>query len=549
MDEIVERAPVEENLDVVVIGGGFSGLSAGAQLRKAGIDDIRVVEAGGDFGGTWYWNQYPGVQCDIESYIYLPMLEELGYMPKLKYSYGPEIQAHARNIARHFDLYERALFQTRVTRIDWKTDTNRWAVQSNRGDRLRARFVIVAPGPLSRPKLPGIPGIQEFGGHMFHTSRWDYAYTGGDTNGGLSKLADKKVGVIGTGATAIQCVPYVGEAAGHLFVFQRTPSSVDVRGNRPTDPEWAASLEPGWQETRIANFSALVSGTPVAEDLVSDGWTDILRKTSIMFGRRGGEISPEEIERMVEFADFEKMEEVRARVDATISDPETAEALKPWYRQFCKRPCFHDEYLPTFERENVTLVDTDGRGVERITKEGVVVAGKEYPLDCLIFATGFEVGTDYSRRAAMEIRGASGATLTDHWKDEVTTFHGLTTDGFPNLFLMGGMQSGVTPNFTELYHEQSQHIAYIVEQTLGQPEQVFEATPEAVAGWVRTVKESAYANAGFAESCTPGYYNNEGQPTVGPGWFGGTYGGGARAFFALLRDWRAQGGLEGIDRR
>ncbi len=471
VDEIVPRAPVDEILDVVVIGGGFRGLCTGARLRQAGIDDIRMVETGGDFGGTWYWNQYPGVQCDIESYIYLPMLEELGYMPKLKYSFGPEIREYAGHIGRHFDLYERALFQTRVTHLDWDSGTNRWTVRTNREDRLRVRFVVVANGPLSRPKFPGIPGIQDFRGQMFHTSRWDYAYPGGDANGGLSKLADKKVGVIGTGATAIQCVPNLGEAAEHLYVFQRTPSSVDERRNRHTDPDWAARLEPGWQQARIDNFSTLISGTPVEEDMVSDGWTDIIRNLS------------------------------------------------------------------------------DGRGVERITKDGVIAGGRAYALDCLIFATGFEVGTDYSRRASIEIRGASGQTLTEHWKDEVRTLHGLMTDGFPNLFLMGGMQSGVTPNFTELCNEQSQHIAYIVGNALAQPEQVVEATPEAVDEWVRTVKESAYASGDFAETCTPGYYNNEGQPGVGPGWFGGTYGGGAQAFFAILRSWRESGDLEGMERR
>jgi len=544
----IERDATFEELEAVVIGGGFSGLCTGARLREAGFDDVRVIETGSDFGGTWYWNQYPGVQCDIESYIYLPMLEELGYVPKLKYSYGPEILEHARNIGRHFGLYDRALFQTRVTSLEWDTGAKRWIVSTSRGDRLLARFVVVANGPLSRPKLPGIPGIQDFEGHTFHTSRWDYTYTGGDTNGGLTKLGDKKVGVIGTGATAIQCIPHLGEGSEHLYVFQRTPSSVDARKNQPTDPNWAQSLEPGWQQDRIDNFSTLLSGGAVEEDLVADGWTDIIRNLSGMVDRSGEGDSPEEMALMVEYADFDKMEEIRARVDSIISDPETAEALKPWYRQFCKRPCFHDDYLPTFERENVTLVDTDGRGVERITPHGVVVAGEEYPVDCLVFATGFEVGTDYSRRAAMEIRGTSGETLTEKWKNGVTTLHGLMTDGFPNLFLMGGLQSGVTPNFTELYNEQSEHISFIMKASRDHPEGVVEATPEAVAAWVKIIQDTAYANTGFAETCTPGYYNNEGKPGVGPGWFGGSYGGGAQAFFAILREWRESGELEGLDR-
>ena len=424
VEAAIERDATFEELEAVVIGGGFSGLCTSARLVEAGFDDVRVIETGSDFGGTWYWNQYPGVQCDIESYIYLPMLEELGYVPKLKYSYGPEILEHARNIGRHFGLYDRALFQTRVTSLEWDTGAKRWIVSTSRGDRLLARFVVVANGPLSRPKLPGIPGIQDFEGHTFHTSRWDYTYTGGDTNGGLTKLGDKKVGVIGTGATAIQCIPHLGEGSEHLYVFQRTPSSVDARKNQPTDPNWAQSLEPGWQQDRIDNFSTLLSGGAVEEDLVADGWTDIIRNLSGMVDRSGEGDSPEEMALMVEYADFDKMEEIRARVDSIISDPETAEALKPWYRQFCKRPCFHDDYLPTFERENVTLVDTDGRGVERITPHGVVVAGEEYPVDCLVFATGFEVGTDYSRRAAMEIRGTSGETLTEKWKNGVTTLHG-----------------------------------------------------------------------------------------------------------------------------
>ena len=543
--EEIERDPVDEALDVLVIGAGFCGLLTGARLRQAGVEDLRIIEAAGDVGGTWYWNQYPGVQCDVESYIYLPLLEELGYMPTLKYAYGPEIRSHAENIAHQFRLYDGALFQTWVTNLDWDNAADRWIVTTNRGDRLAARFVVVGNGPLSMPKLPGIPGIDEFAGHMFHTSRWDYDYTGGDTTGGLTKLADQKVGVVGTGATGIQCIPHLGEAAEHLYVFQRTPSSVDVRNNRPTDPEWVESLEPGWQEERIANFSILTSGGHADEDLVSDGWTDIIRKFSGMAKNR----DDADTATLAELADFEKMEEIRARVDEFVDDPDTAESLKPWYRQFCKRPCFHDDYLATYGRDNVTLVDTDGKGVERMTEAGVVVDGDEYEVDLLVFATGFEVGTDYSRRASMEIRGADGQTLTDHWADGITTLHGLMTNGFPNLFLMGGMQSGVTPNFTELYNEQSQHVAYIVREGLGQPEQVIEAEETAVVGWVETVKATANTNSTFAENCTPGYYNNEGQPGQGPGWFGGNYMGGAQAFFAILRDWREQGDLNGMTRR
>ncbi len=541
------REALSDEVEVAIIGGGFSGLLAGARLREAGVDSVRVIETGSDFGGTWYWNRYPGAQCDIESYIYLPLLEELDYIPQEKYAYRPEIQAHSQAIGRHYDLYRNALFQTQMTEMHWDEAAARWILSTNHGDRIRARFVCMAIGPLSRPKLPGIPGLASFAGHSFHTSRWDYAYTGGDADGNLTGLRDKRVGVIGTGATAVQCTPHLGEAAQHLYVFQRTPSSIDERGNRPTDPEWVKTLEPGWQQHRIDNFSILVSGGFQEEDLVGDGWTDIIRNLSGLAasGELGG--SPEELAAQVELADFRKMEQIRARVDALVSDPTTAEALKPYYRQFCKRPCFHDDYLPTFERANVTLVDTQGKGVERITENAVVVDGRAYEVDCLIYATGFEVGTDYTRRAGCEIFGRDGQSLQAKWAEQVSTFHGLLSRGFPNCFFMGGIQSGITPNFTELYNEQSRHIAYIVEQALRREVRTVEASQEAEADWVHTIQTSSFATGGFQSDCTPGYYNNEGKPGEGPGWFGGNFGGGSQAFFNVLREWRAKGDLDGLE--
>ncbi len=545
-DAGITRAPLTDEVDVAIVGTGFSGLLAGARLRRQGVESIRMIETGAEFGGTWYWNQYPGVQCDIESYIYLPLLEELGYMPREKYSHGPEILEHCKALGRHFDLYRDVCFGTRVHEMHWDGADKRWVLHTNHRDRMRARFVVMAIGPLSRPKLPGIDGIETFEGHSFHTSRWDYAYTGGDTNGNLTELADKVVGVIGTGATAVQCIPHLGEAARHLYVFQRTPSSIDVRGNRPTDPEWAMSLEPGWQQHRIENFGHIVAGSMQEEDLVGDGWTDILRNLTAL-GESARMGTPEEVAEAMELADFQKMEQIRSRVDQLVQDPAVAEALKPYYRQFCKRPCFHDDYLPTFNRPNVTLVDTDGRGVERITPRGVVAAGREYELDCLIFATGFEVGTDYSHRAGCDIHGRSGTTLSERWSDGMSTFHGVITRGYPNLLHMGGIQSGVSPNFTELYNEQSLHVAYIIEQALSSGAETVEPTEQAEADWVRLILDSAYRRAGFLESCTPGYYNNEGRPDEGPGWFGGTYGGGAQEFFKLLKAWRDQGTLEGLE--
>ena len=545
--EPFDRDPLTDAVDVVIIGGGFGGLLAGARLREAGVEDIRVIEKGGDFGGTWYWNRYPGAMCDVESYIYLPLLEEIGYVPSEKYAHAPEILAHSRAIGKHYDLYSNACFQTEVTEVRWDADASRWIVSTNRGDAIRARFVCMANGPLHRPKLPGIPGIESFRGHTFHTSRWDYDYTGGNCDGNLTGLNGKRVGIIGTGATAVQCVPHLGEAAEHLYVFQRTPSSIDVRANRPTDPEWAASLEPGWQRRRMDNFNNLVSGGFEAEDLVNDGWTDIIGKLLVMLRREtNADLTPEGVAGTLELADFEKMEQIRSRVDSIVNDPTTAEALKPYYRQFCKRPCFHDEYLDTFNRDNVTLVDTNGRGVERVTERGVIADGVEYELDCLIYATGFEVGTDYTRRAGYEIIGRDGITLTEKWADGARTFHGMHSHGFPNCFIFSNIQSGFSVNFPHMLDEQSKHLAYILGHAFANDVTVVEASQEAEDDWVRTIVQLAQNNLKFLESCTPGYYNNEGKPAERSGQ-NGFYGAGSIAFIQLLEHWRASGTLSGLD--
>ncbi|MEY3167714.1 MAG: hypothetical protein RLZZ343_1517, partial [Actinomycetota bacterium] len=524
----------------------FGGLLAGARLREAGIEDIRMIEKGGDFGGTWYWNRYPGAACDVESYIYLPLLEEIGYIPTQKYSQAPEILEHSRAIARHFDLYRNACLQTEVTELRWDEEQLRWVIRTNRGDQMRARYVVMANGPLHRPKLPGIKGIETFKGHTFHTSRWDYEYTGGDSNGGLSKLKGKRIGIIGTGATAVQCVPHLGASADQLFVFQRTPSSIDVRNNRPTDPQWAASLEPGWQKERMNNFNALVSGGFAEVDLVNDGWTDIIGNLLIRLRQDASpDLSPEGLARNLELADFEKMEQIRSRVENIVSDPSTAEHLKPWYRQFCKRPCFHDDYLATFNRPTVELIDTDGLGVDCVTEKGVVVKGIEYEVDCLIYATGFEVGTNFSRRAGYEIYGIGGKSLTEHWQDGARTFHGFHSHGFPNCFIVSGVQSGFTVNFPHMLEEQARHIAHILEHAQTNDIKRIEVTEESEEWWVERIISLSQNNIQFLESCTPGYYNNEGKPAA-RGVQSGSYGGGPVAFVQVLEQWRAEGDMRGL---
>ncbi|MEQ8747032.1 NAD(P)/FAD-dependent oxidoreductase [Pyruvatibacter sp.] len=541
------RAPLTDDVEVVVIGGGFGGLLAGAELRKAGVKDIRMIEKGGDFGGTWYWNRYPGAACDIESYVYLPLLEETGYIPVEKYSRASEILEHSQRIARHFNLYDNACLQTEVTNMVWDEDASRWVIETNRGDRMKARFVIMSNGPLHRPKLPGIKGVESFAGHSFHTSRWDYAYTGGSPEGGLDKIGDKRIGIIGTGATAVQCVPHLAAGAKQLYVFQRTPSSIDVRNNQPTQPDWSKGLAPGWHKHRMENFNTLVSGGFASEDLVNDGWTDIIR--NLLFIASQGDnknLSPKDLADLAELADFKKMEQVRARVDEIIADPATAEALKPWYRQFCKRPCFHDEYLQAFNNPNVELVDTRGQGVDQITENAVWANGKEYEIDCLIYATGFEVGTSYTRRAGYDLTGRDGVTLTQKWADGMRTLYGMNVNGFPNVFIMGPAQAGFTANYPHLLIEQASHIAYVLDEAGKRQARIIEPTVEAEADWVQQIIDNAALRRKFLEECTPGYYNNEGKP-ADRSEQNNAYGAGSVKYFEILEGWRATGKLEGLE--
>ena len=538
------RAPLSDEVDVAIVGAGFGGLLVGARLRELGVQSIRLIDKAADVGGTWYWNRYPGIACDVESYVYMPLLEELGYIPTEKYAKGDEIFAHCRRIAEHYDLYRDICLQTEVTEIRWDSTFSRWIISTNHGDAIRARFVAMANGYLQKPKLPGIDGISDFDGHAFHTSRWDYAYTGAD----LANLSDKRVGIIGTGATAIQCVPHLARSVEHLLVFQRTPSTVDVRGNRPTDPDWSATLDDGWQRRRIENFQLLTAGGDADEDLVDDAWTSIVKKLFVMRQTRVEGMSDEERLRTVDMADFAKMEEIRARVDSIVADRATAQALKPWYGYFCKRPCFHDEYLQTFNRANVTLVDTQGKGVEKITADGIVVNGLEHAVDCLIFATGFEVGTDYSRRTGFEIIGRDGLSLTDKWRDGVRTFHGLSVNGFPNCFVLSIAQSGFTVNFPYLLDVQARHAAWVIAWGLSHDAAELEASMQAEDAWVQNVIDRSAASAGRAKACTPGYYNREGQAnavTRQGSFFYGT----PTEYATILEASRATGTPEGFEVR
>ncbi|KAH8815299.1 hypothetical protein F5884DRAFT_841319 [Xylogone sp. PMI_703] len=540
-----DRKPVEVSCDVVIIGGGFGGQLAAVRLIEQGVKNLRIIEKGGDFGGTWYWNRYPGAQCDIESYIYMPLLEETNYVPTEKYAHGDELRAHSKRIGEKFDLYSRAIFRTEVLSLQWDESTTSWSIETNRKDKIRTRFVIPVAGPLHRPKLPRLPGIESFQGHSFHSSRWDYNYTGGSIDGGLIKLADKRVGIIGTGATAVQIVPHLGEWAKELYVFQRTPSTIDVRNNAPTDREWAKSLKKGWQHERAENFNTILNGGDVEKDLVADAWTDVLRNLRPN-PTKMKTMSPEAFTAELELADFKKMESLRSRIDAIVKDKATSEVLKPWYNHYCKRPCCHDSYLPTFNRPNVHLVDTDGRGVEAVTPTGVISNGKEYELDCLIYATGFEYETDFTQRSGIEIYGRHGLSLTKKWRDGASTFHGWISRGFPNCLFISTAQAAQSPNFMYVINRQAIHLAYVVSQCQKRNIQAIEPTADAEHKWVEKILEAGKLRSALLEQCTPGYLNSEGDYTLRAR-RNSPYGGGVTAFFEIVGKWRDENKLEGLD--
>ncbi len=545
----VAREPLFDEVTVAFIGGGFAGLVTGARLKQAGVGSVRIIEKGGDVGGTWYWNRYPGAQCDTAAFVYLPLLEETGHMPSEKYTHAPEILDHCRRIANHFDLYDDACLSTEVTGLEWDDDAKRWIIRTNRGDEMRARFVAMGTGPLHRPKLPGIPGIETYEGHSFHTSRWDYEYTGGDPAGApLERLGDKRVGIIGTGATAVQCIPHLARACGELFVFQRTPSSIDVRDNHPIDPEWFQTLEPGWQAKWLMNFTTLQTGGFADEDLVMDGWTDISKRIRDKVMSSGKEFNRENFIQAYEDSDDEKMTEIRARVDALVQDRETAEALKPWYRQLCKRPCFHDEYLDAYNEPGTHLIDTDGKGVERIDATGVWANGEHYELDCLIYASGFEVGTEYARRAGFDAVGRDGEKLSEHWTDGMQTLHGIHVHGFPNLFVVGPTQgANLISNIPHNLTEAGQTIATIVAHALDVGASEVEVTEAAEQAWVERLEAGAVARMTNSPDCTPGYYNNEGQPTGRRGRLNSMgFPEGAVAYFQYIDAWRNSGAFDGL---
>ncbi|MEN8722393.1 MAG: NAD(P)/FAD-dependent oxidoreductase [Alphaproteobacteria bacterium] len=550
-----EREPAKDHVTYAFIGAGFAGLVVGARMKEAGIKDVRLVEKGGNVGGTWYWNRYPGAACDTAAMIYLPLLEETGYMPSQKYVRGPEIREHCERIANHYGLYEKSLFHTQVRGMEWVEDQKVWRITTDRGDDFTAKYVGVGPGVLHVAKLPNIDGIDSFKGKSFHTSRWDYDYTGGNADGApLDKLADKRVAIIGTGATGVQCIPQVAKYAKELFVVQRTPSSVDERNNQDLDPEWFKSIaQPGWQQKWLDNFVENQSRNIPEEDLVNDGWTEIPRRVlnRVLTMPPEDMLKPESLMKAFEETDIEKMDEIRNRVEKIVEDEETAQKLKAWYSQLCKRPCFNDDYLQAYNEPSTTLVDTDGKGVERITEKGVVVNGTEYEVDCIIYASGFEIGTGYEMKSGYDIKGRDGQLLSDYWADGMRSLHGLHVKGFPNLFMVQPNQAAnMISNYPHNIMDHAKTVAQVVSHAEAGGYVEIEPTAEAESAWVELIlnEKGSGGQSGVlgGVECTPGYYNNEGK-----GWTKAMrqsqgHPGGPAGYFAHIKQWRDAEKFEGL---
>ncbi|MFZ9579144.1 MAG: flavin-containing monooxygenase [Ilumatobacteraceae bacterium] len=535
------RPAVTEEVEVVIVGAGFGGMLAAYNLQKAGITNFRMIDLAGDFGGTWYWNRYPNCACDVESYVYLPLLEETGYMPTEKYVKAYEIFAYCQLLGRTLDLYPRALFQTEVDDMRWDDTTQRWHTITSRGDDLTSKFVIIAGGVLHRPKLPAVEGIHKFKGRAFHTSRWDYSYTGGSPTEFMDKLADKRVAIIGTGATAVQAVPKLAEACKELYVFQRTPALVGKRNNKPTDPEWFASLKPGWQAERIKNFTLAITGSQPEVDMVADEWTKLFWVDT----RKLPDDEQEAIE--LEKVDFDNVQKIRDHIANVITDQELAKKLMPWYSQACKRPCFHDEYLPAFNRSNVHLVDTDGKGIHELGENGPIFEGREYPVDLLIYASGYEVTNDYHERLGFDPKGRGGTPLSVAWADGPSTLQGVLTRGFPNMLMISTVQGAQATNFLHSISTVAEHVAWIIAKAKADGIATMEPVDAAQEEWFQTLLVQVFGIARYNAVCTPGYLNREGEggdmtTARSMAWMTSVMG-----FIDYVEAWRARNDFAGLE--
>ncbi|CAN8104527.1 unnamed protein product [Discula destructiva] len=577
-----------QEVQVLILGAGFGGLLYAARMIEAGLkpDDIRLVDFAGGFGGTWYWNRYPGLMCDTEAFVYCPLLEETGYMPKHQFSYGEELRQHAERIASHYGLADKGVFRTTIKHAEWNEETRRWQLQleQDRGPQhepikmaVTSQFFGLCAGVLNHPKAPKIPGLEDFQGSLIHTARWDYHISGGSPeNQELTAFKGKRIGIIGTGASAVQAVPKLAEVASDLFVFQRTPTAVNPRGQKAMDPEeWRTKIatKPGWQIARRRNFELLTQGEPADDEsiAITDHWTKLPTNTVYNGNSAAPAMEMSDIPAHIGgllARDVPFQEAVRQRVDDVVRDRTKAEILKPWYPTWCKRPGFHDDYLDAFNRPNVHLLDTSGnQGRLRASSTGLALSGQSgaaiIPLDVLILATGYRSPATHSNPgggADLTIVGRGGTTMADKWAGKgAGSLHGVVTAGFPNFFMSTHTQVSVGPCFTSTLDVQAQHVAYIVSEALRRAEDpkrlAVEVSEEAEEAWAaECVKYGLWASPFVV--CTPGYNNAEGdvfrnaaassaedqmrQRRTVP------YMKGLPAFRDLMNAWEADGKMDGI---
>ncbi len=487
-----------EQADVVVVGAGFAGLYMVHRLRGLGLSVIGF-EAGDDVGGTWYWNRYPGARCDAESLAYSfsfsPDLEQSWSWTE-RYASQPEILDYARHVAERFDLRRAFRFGRRVDGARFDEPSGRWQVTTSEGDAVSARFCIMATGCLSVPQVPDIPGLDDFAGERYQASLWPHEPV---------SFEGKRVGVIGTGSSAIQAVPVIAGRADQVVVFQRTPNfSVPAR-NEPLDDAFAAEFKRHYREHRRLAREGKASGfggleaTPKEQGPALESSRDAsaaeLRAILEDYWQTGGArfigaigdtLLDERANELV--AAF-----VRDKIRTIVRDPATAERLCPRSHPIgTKRICVDTDYYETFNRDNVALVDLTETPIERVTPSGVRTAGAEYPLDMLVLATGFDAMTGALRR--IDIRGRGGRALSDYWRDGPRAYLGLAIAGFPNLFTITGPGSpSVLSNMLVSIEQHVDWIADCLQAMADRGAEFIEAEPDAESGWVAHVNEVAGA--------------------------------------------------------
>ena len=502
--------------DAVVVGAGMAGLYALYHLRELGFTAV-VLEAGGGVGGTWYWNRYPGARCDVPSLEY-----SYGFSDELQQEWEwtevfpaqEELERYFNHVADRFDLRRDIRLNTRVTAATFDEERRTWTVETDGGERLVGRFLVMATGPLSVPNVPDVPGRDVFRGQIVQTSRWP------DDD---LDLAGRHVGLIGTGSSGVQATPELAARAGHLYVFQRTPTFTWPSRNGPLDPEVQKAWKRDYAEMRRRQRESFggVTGSTGAIIVEGPGEKPILEATEAerlaMLDERGFDASRAWSDVAIDPEANELGAELyREMVRRTVVDPEVAESLSP--RGFpigCKRPVIDSHYFETFNRDNVTLVDLRGNGIEQITETGIKTARGHYELDVIVFATGFDALT--GALARIDIHGRGGRALRDAWAHGPRTYLGLQTVGFPNLFTVSGPGSpSVLANMVVCSEQHVEWIgaclSYLREHRLT----TIEPTQAAQDAWVEHVNRVAEGTMFTAPSCSSWYLgaNIPGKPRV-----------------------------------